>query len=90
MTPIVVTTIKNPTTFNVRAVAQFVETANKFTAQVRVSVGDKECDGKSVLSLLQLSPPPGSALTIKAQGEDATNVLQALHDCLENRLGGMS
>jgi phosphotransferase system HPr (HPr) family protein len=84
MASLVVTIISPARMSHARTVAQFVKIANTFTSQVSVSAGDEVFDGKSILSLMQLSSPPGSALRIRAKGEDAADVLQSLHAFLEN------
>ena len=80
-------TIKNLVEWHARTRALFVETANRFTSEVRVSTEGEEFNGKSVLSLMRLSVPIGIMLSIKAEGDDAADALQALHELLEHRFG---
>jgi phosphocarrier protein HPr len=82
-----VITIKNPVEWHARTRAQFVETAKRFASEVNVSTEDEEFNGKSVLSLMRLSVPVGMMLSIKAEGDDAADALQALHELLEHRFG---
>ena len=78
-------TIKNLVEWHARTRAQFVETASRFTSKVSVSTEDEEFNGKSVLSLMRLPVLVGMMLRIKAEGDDAADALQALHELLERR-----
>ena len=61
-----------------RPASLFVQTAARFGAQVSVQLGDREVDGKRILSILQLGARCGDELTLHAQGPDATAALAAL------------
>jgi len=61
-----------------RAAARFVGLASRFESQIRVAVGDRVMDGKSILGLLLLSAARGTTLTISADGPDAEAAVTAL------------
>jgi phosphocarrier protein len=82
-----VATIKNELGLHARAAAQFVQTANKFRAEVTVSKDGEEVDGKSILSLMILAAPIGSEIVIKAEGEDAIELLDTLIKLIDNKFG---
>ena len=61
-----------------RPAANFVRTAMRFTARVRVVSAEREADAKSLLSVLALGAKRGTALTLRAEGEDADSAIDAL------------
>ncbi len=87
MAEIRVATIINELGLHARAAAQFVQTANKFRAEVTVSKDGEEVNGKSILSLMMLAAPIGSEIVLKADGEDAIKLLDALTALIENKFG---
>ena len=87
MAEIRVATIKNELGLHARAAAQFVQTANKFRADITVSKDKEEVNGKSILNLMMLAAPIGSEITLKAEGEDAVELLNSLVTLIENKFG---
>lgn len=77
--------ILNTTGLHARSAGLFVDTANRFRSTVRVTKGAQEVDGKSLLSLLLLEATHGTELTIKAEGEDEAEALEALVTLVEAR-----
>jgi phosphotransferase system HPr (HPr) family protein len=65
-----------------RPAADFVRTALRFSADVRVAAGEREVDAKSLLSILALGAKGGTSLRLSAEGEDATAAVDALSDCV--------
>ena len=61
-----------------RAAARFVGLASRFTSHIRVGVGDRVMDGKSILGLLLLSAATGTTLVISADGPDEEAASAAL------------
>ena len=70
--------IVNSLGLHARAAARFVGLASRFESQIRVAVGDRVMDGKSILGLLLLSAARGTTLTISADGPDAEAAVTAL------------
>ena len=87
MAEIRVATIKNELGLHARAAAQFVQTANKFRADITVSKDGEDVNGKSILSLMMLAAPIGSEILLKAEGEDALDILESLLRLIEKRFG---
>ena len=79
--------IRNRLGLHARAAAQFVKTAERFRAEITVGVGRHTVNGKSIMGLLMLAASQGTALTLRAQGEDGSAALQALADLVEARFG---
>ena len=76
--------ILNQTGLHVRPAGLFVETANRFRSTVRVAAGDREADGRSVLSLMLLELTPGVEIVIRAEGEDEAQAAGALAALVES------
>jgi phosphocarrier protein len=70
-----------------RAAAKFVHVTSRFEAQIAVRFNDEEVNGKSILGLLLLAAPCGSALTVVAEGPDAEQALVAVRDLVRDRFG---
>lgn len=80
-------TIKNKTGLHARAAAKLVETTTSFTSTVEISNGDKQVDGKSILSVMLLAASPGSELMLKVEGSDENEALQAIIKLVDNNFG---
>ncbi|MEW6336237.1 MAG: HPr family phosphocarrier protein [Acidobacteriota bacterium] len=70
-----------------RAAAKFVHVTSRFEAQITVRFNDEEVNGKSILGLLLLAAPCGSALTVVAEGPDADRALVAVRELVQDRFG---
>jgi phosphotransferase system HPr (HPr) family protein len=65
-----------------RPAADFVKTAMRFKARIDVGAGEREADAKSLLSVLALGARGGTALRLRADGDDAAAALQTLAGCV--------
>ena len=70
-----------------RPATNFVDIANEFQSEVRVSYGGKTANGKAMASLLKLGAQGGATLRLSARGPDADAVLAALKEGIESGLG---
>jgi phosphotransferase system HPr (HPr) family protein len=61
-----------------RPAAEFVRTALRFEADLRLAVGEREVDAKSLLSILALGAKGGTTVSLRAEGVDAAAALDAL------------
>jgi phosphotransferase system HPr (HPr) family protein len=52
--------------------------AARFAASVRLTVGAREADAKSVLSVMQLGVTSGQDVTVRASGPDAADAVAAV------------
>lgn len=71
-------TVINRLGLHARAAARFVQLAGQYRSTVRVAVGDRVMDGKSILGLLLLAAAQGTLLTIETEGADADAALAVL------------
>ncbi len=79
--------IKNKFGLHARPSASFVQTANRFQADIKVEKDGQVADGKSIMDLMMLAAAQGTKITIKAQGADALEALEALGALIEGRFG---
>jgi phosphocarrier protein HPr len=70
-----------------RASAKFVQTVEKFDAEVRVMRGGETVGGTSIMGLMMLAATPGTAITIEAIGKEAAQVVDALTTLIDSRFG---
>ena len=77
--------IKNRLGLHARAAAQFVQTAQKFEAEVTVSKDDQVVNGRSIMGVMMLAAEQGSHIEVVATGPQAAEALQAIAELLEAR-----
>ena len=70
--------IVNSRGLHARASAKFVQTVEKFDANVRVMRGNETVGGTSIMGLMMLAASPGCSITVEATGKQATEVIEAL------------
>ena len=61
-----------------RPAAQFVKTAKRFSSEIVVVKGGREANAKSSLKIMTLGARKGDTLTIRAEGDDAQEAVEAL------------
>ena len=72
------TTVGPEAGLHARPAARFVKTAKEFSAEITVIKGDKEANAKSPLKVMTLAAKKGDEITIRADGEDAEEAVDAL------------
>ena len=77
--------ICNKLGLHARASAKFVQTVEKFDADVRVMCGHESVGGTSIMGLLMLAAGPGTTITIEASGPQAHEVMEALTTLISGR-----
>lgn len=70
--------IVNPLGMHARPAAEFVKVANRFTSKVDVRRDALSVNGKSILGVMMLAAERGSALSIRTDGADAEQAMDAL------------
>ncbi len=80
-------TICNRKGLHARASAKFVQTVEKFDADVRVTRGSETVGGRSIMGLMMLAAASGCAITIEATGKEAAQVIDALSELINSRFG---
>ena len=79
--------IKNKLGLHARPAALFVQTANKFNADIEVRKGRENVNGKSIMGIMTLAAGLGTAITVKATGADAQEAIDALNKLFEENFG---
>lgn len=79
------TTIKNKLGLHARPAALIVQTATKHKSDVAIIKGDTLADGKSIMSIMMLAAEPGVEITIRADGDDETEVVDTILQLVDNR-----
>ncbi len=77
--------IQNKLGLHARAASLFVQLAGKFDADITVSKGDQEVNGKSIMGILILAAPTGSEVILKALGPQAEEAVTALGALIDDR-----
>lgn len=70
--------ICNKKGLHARASAKFVQTVERFDADVRVTRGHDTVGGTSIMGLMMLAAGPGTTITVEATGREAAEVVEAL------------
>ena len=71
-------TLTNKKGLHARASARFVQTVEKFDADVRVMRCGEIVGGTSIMGLMMLGAGPGTTITVEATGPQAAEVVAAL------------
>jgi phosphocarrier protein len=79
--------IVNKKGLHARASAKFVQTVERFDAQVRVTRGHETVGGTSIMGLMMLAASPGCCIRVTAEGEQAAEVMAALETLIASRFG---
>ena len=79
--------IVNRRGLHARASAKFVQTVERFNADVTVTRCGETVGGRSIMGLLTLGAAQGTTITVTAKGQDATACLQAIDNLLADRFG---
>lgn len=77
--------ICNKKGLHARAASRLVQVAGEFGAEVRLLFGDKQADGKNIMSVMMLAAAMGTEIILEADGDDAEAALDALEELIEGR-----
>lgn len=80
-------TICNELGMHARAASRLVDTANRFSSEVRISYRGKTVNGKSIMGVLMLAATCGAVIQLETAGKDASVALQALCELVESGFG---
>lgn len=70
-----------------RASAKFVQTVERFDAQVTVTRSGETVGGRSIMGLLTLGAAQGTSIAVTTAGTDAQACMDAIVALLANRFG---
>jgi phosphocarrier protein HPr len=77
--------ICNKKGLHARASAKFVQTVEKFDADVKVTRGQETVGGTSIMGLMMLAAGHGTTITVEATGREANEVVEALTALVQGR-----
>lgn len=79
--------IRNKVGLHARPAVLFVQAAQNFQSDIRVSKGGKEANAKSFKAILALAVNQNDEVLVHAEGEDAQKALAALTRLVEGNFG---
>ena len=79
--------IKNFLGLHARASAKLVEVVDRYHSEIYLKKGEREVDGSNILAILTLAGTKGSTLELRAVGEDAGELLDAVEALFERKFG---
>lgn len=81
--------ITNQLGIHARVAAKMVETASRFQSEIFLEKDGVEVNARSILGILTLFCPYGSRLTVRAEGVDAWEAMQAFVRLIADKFGEM-
>jgi len=79
--------VMNKQGLHARPATAFVQEAGKYKGDVTIEKEGKSANAKSILGILSLGIANGNTIKIKAEGEGAEEVVEALVKLVENKFG---
>ncbi len=79
--------IKNIKGLHARAAAAFVKTVEPFDATVEVERIGQCVSGTSIMGLMMLAASKGTTIKVSTSGKQATEVMSAIEELLNNKFG---
>ena len=80
-------TVKNKLGLHARPAAEIVKIAGKFKSQITIHREDMEVNGKSIMGVMMLTAEKGTTLTVRAEGDDAEQALDAIEKLVDGKFG---
>ncbi len=79
--------IVNRNGLHARPAAEIVKAAAKFSSDITITRDDLEVNGKSIMGVMMLAAECGSSITIRADGPDAEQAVDALTELVARGFG---
>jgi phosphocarrier protein len=79
--------IVNKKGLHARASAKFVQIAEQYDANIKVTRGHETVGGTSIMGLMMLAAAPGTKITIAVTGNEAEEAMNALCALVAGRFG---
>src|SRR5688500_12939048 len=79
--------IVNRNGLHARPAAEVVKTAAKFKSEITIVRDDLEVNGKSIMGVMMLAAELGASLTIRANGPDAQQAVDAIAELIAQKFG---
>ena len=78
-------TVRNRAGIHARPAALIAQTANKFASEVLIEKDGTIVNAKSIMGVITMAAGYNTTLTVKAEGPDAQQAVEALHTLFENK-----
>ena len=78
-------TLTNRLGIHARPAAAIAKTASRFQSAITLHGNGKTIDAKSIIMVMSMGAKHGHELTIKADGQDEGECIQALRELVENK-----
>ncbi len=79
--------IVNRKGLHARASAKFVQTVERYDAEVTVTRNGETVGGRSIMGLLTLAAAQGTTIRVTAEGRQAAEAMEGIAALLANRFG---
>ena len=79
--------IVNRNGLHARPAAEVVKTAAKFKSEITIVRDDLEVNGKSIMGVMMLAAEFGATLTVRANGPDAQQAVDAIVELIAQKFG---
>ncbi|WP_462326282.1 HPr family phosphocarrier protein [Desulfobaculum sp.] len=79
--------VRNELGLHARPAARLAQEAQRFAAEITLTMDEQEVDAKSILDILTLAAPQGCDLVVRANGDDAAEALKTLTELFQTRFG---
>ncbi|WP_018248235.1 HPr family phosphocarrier protein [Orenia marismortui] len=80
-------TINNETGIHARPASMIVQEANKYGADIKIAKDANEVNAKSIMGIMSLGISKSTEITVKAEGADAEEAVDALVELVESGFG---
>ena len=79
--------IVNKHGLHARPAAEMVKAASRYKSDITISREDLEVNGKSIMGVMMLAAEFGATITLRANGPDAEDAIDALSVLVASRFG---
>lgn len=79
--------VRNKLGLHARAAALLVKQANRFASDIKIEKDGLEVNAKSIMGVMMLAAAKDCTVTLKAQGPDSREALDALGELFRNKFG---
>ena len=79
--------ISNTLGMHLRPATKIVKTAAAYRSKIMIQKDDLMVNGKSIMGLVVLAAPKGTAITVRADGDDEVEALDAMEALFEDKFG---
>lgn len=77
-------TIINKLGLHARAAAKLINTTSRFSSDIKLIKDGREVDGKSIMSVMMLAASKGTELSLKVEGTDQEEAIEAIETLVNN------